>query len=108
VFILLSVRVDILVFVSCFITSTECFSYKVLVLANGALCILFLFGKLIQVIFLGPLRPNEVSKLQDKLGSFLFFKIMFIGAMLEHSVGKADVWAGAFLCCVFCFNFAMF
>ena len=63
-----------------------------LVLANGALCLLLLFAKAVIVAFLGPLRSQETAKLQDKLGSFAFFKLMFIAAMLEHSVGRADVW----------------
>lgn len=65
---------------------------QVMVLANGALCLLLLFSKTILLVFLGPLRPPESAKLQDRLGSFVFFKLMFIAAMLEHSVGRADIW----------------
>jgi hypothetical protein len=71
----------------------------VLVLANFAMCLLLLFGKLVLFVFLGPLRLSEVSKMQDKMGSFAFFKLMFVAAMLEHSVGRADIWMAWLVTC---------
>jgi autocrine motility factor receptor len=71
----------------------------VLLLANWAVCVLLLFGKAVQRVFLGPLRESEHAKLQERLLNFALFKVMFIAAMLEHSVGSVAVWLLWFVGC---------
>ena len=68
---------------------------------------LVLVGKAVQWCFLGPLRENEQSKLQERMLTFVLFKLMFIAAMLEHSVGSLVVWLVWFVACVMLKSFSL-
>eukprot|EP00026_Physarum_polycephalum_P001391 Phypoly_transcript_01392.p1 GENE.Phypoly_transcript_01392~~Phypoly_transcript_01392.p1 ORF type:complete len:855 (-),score=140.50 Phypoly_transcript_01392:868-3168(-) len=58
--------------------------------------LLFLFGKLIQKIFFGNLRDAEIQNLSDRLLTYVLFKIVFVGAVMEPDLKELLIWTSWF------------
>eukprot|EP01114_Cavostelium_apophysatum_P014095 TRINITY_DN3566_c0_g1_i2.p1 TRINITY_DN3566_c0_g1~~TRINITY_DN3566_c0_g1_i2.p1 ORF type:complete len:627 (+),score=161.01 TRINITY_DN3566_c0_g1_i2:232-2112(+) len=58
--------------------------FNVLIMLNLAMSLLFVFGKFLQLVFFGKLRDVEAKNVYDRLLHYILFKIVFLGAILDH------------------------
>ena len=80
---------------------------SLLVLGNFLLCLVIATWRVVQLVFLGPLRALERKKLNERLVNYLLFKLLFVGAMLEHGVGGVTMWISWVALACFLKSFAM-
>eukprot|EP01119_Soliformovum_irregulare_P004348 TRINITY_DN1533_c0_g2_i2.p1 TRINITY_DN1533_c0_g2~~TRINITY_DN1533_c0_g2_i2.p1 ORF type:complete len:660 (-),score=192.88 TRINITY_DN1533_c0_g2_i2:91-2070(-) len=66
---------------------------NILVIINLAYNILFLFGKFIQWLVFGPLRPIETKNIYDRLLNYILLKVVFVVAILEPSFAELVIWS---------------
>jgi autocrine motility factor receptor len=68
----------------------------ILIVVNMAYNLLFLFGKLVQKVFFGNLRDAEIQNLSDRLLTYVLFKIVFVGAVMEPDLKNLLIWTSWF------------
>mmetsp|Transcript_250 Transcript_250/g.866 ORF Transcript_250/g.866 Transcript_250/m.866 type:complete len:659 (-) Transcript_250:88-2064(-) len=69
---------------------------SICILANMALCCLFLVGKLVQYVFFGRLRESETQHMYDRMVNYVLFKVIFLSAIFEPSIAQVILLASWF------------
>eukprot|EP00638_Chattonella_subsalsa_P007837 CAMPEP_0117743394 /NCGR_PEP_ID=MMETSP0947-20121206/6106_1 /TAXON_ID=44440 /ORGANISM="Chattonella subsalsa, Strain CCMP2191" /LENGTH=655 /DNA_ID=CAMNT_0005560081 /DNA_START=64 /DNA_END=2031 /DNA_ORIENTATION=+ len=73
------------------------FKLRILAMLNLICCIVYFTVIGIIRFFFGKLRTTEKKQVQERLVSYITFKVVFVGAILEPALSELLIWVGWFL-----------